>query len=190
MYRRLPYLWQLHHLWWERLAWLWGTNPSGIWCTGGGLISGSCTISGESDLLDSPRLNYITNWVIKKSGSRNVITLTNSRSRSRQLSRFAKNVMSRQISWSWSRLLGLKGVVKTKSRFLNLDRDFSIVQTSFLKLSRFSQPWILTFFGVETNQDPQAWIIGNKCCSSTSGKNFGPKNEGGQKNLLFYYYPF
>ncbi len=37
------------------------------------------------------------------------------------------------------RLLRLKGVVETKSRFLDLDRDFSIVKTSFLKLTRFSR---------------------------------------------------
>ena len=49
---------------------------------------------------------------------------------------------SRQIvlsrSWSRSRLMVLEGGVETKLRFLNLDQDFSIVETSFLKLSRFS----------------------------------------------------
>jgi len=35
--------------------------------------------------------------------------------------------------------LRLKGGVKTKSRFLGLDQNFSIVETSFLKLSRFSR---------------------------------------------------
>jgi hypothetical protein len=43
-----------------------------------------------------------------------------------------------QISQSRSRLLGLEGGVETKSRFLDLDWDFSIVEKSFLKLSRFS----------------------------------------------------
>jgi len=66
-------------------------------------------------------------------------------SRSQQTVWFAKNFRPRQISRSWSRLLGLEGGVKTKSRFLNLDQDFSIVKTSFLKLSRFSWPSILTF---------------------------------------------
>jgi hypothetical protein len=56
-----------------------------------------------------------------------------------KLSRFAKNVMCQQISWSRSRLLRLEGGVETKSRFLHLDWDFSIVKTSFLKLSRFSR---------------------------------------------------
>ncbi len=54
------------------------------------------------------------------------------------------------------------GRVETKSRFLDLDRDISIVETNFLKLSR------LTFFRcqiesldrdhVETNRDPQPYI--------------------------------
>jgi hypothetical protein len=56
-----------------------------------------------------------------------------------KLSRFAKTVMCQQISWSPSRLLRLEGSVETKSRFLHLDWDFSIVKTSFLKLSRFSR---------------------------------------------------
>ena len=56
-----------------------------------------------------------------------------------KLSRFAKNVMSQQISQSRSRLLGLEGGVETKSRFLNLDRDILIVETNFLKVSRFSR---------------------------------------------------
>jgi hypothetical protein len=62
-----------------------------------------------------------------------------------KLSRFAKNFRPRQISRSWSRLLGLEGGVKTKSKFLDLDQDFSIVKTSFLKLPRFSWPSRLTF---------------------------------------------
>ncbi len=51
-----------------------------------------------------------------------------------KLSRFAKNVMSLHISRSQSRLLRLEGGVETKSRFLNLDRDFSIVETKILKV--------------------------------------------------------
>jgi hypothetical protein len=47
--------------------------------------------------------------------------------------------MSRQISRSRSRLLGLEGGVETKLRFLDLDRDISIVETNFLKVSRFSR---------------------------------------------------
>ncbi len=47
--------------------------------------------------------------------------------------------MSRQISRSRSRLLGLEGGVKTKSRFLDLDWEISIVETNFLKVSRFSR---------------------------------------------------
>jgi hypothetical protein len=54
--------------------------------------------------------------------------------------------MSRQICRSRSRLFGLFRRVETKSRFLNLDRDISIVETNFLKLSRFSRPSRLTFF--------------------------------------------
>jgi hypothetical protein len=56
-----------------------------------------------------------------------------------KLSRFAKNVMCQQISWSRLRLLRLEGGVETKSRFLHLNWDYSIIKTSFLKLSRFSQ---------------------------------------------------
>ncbi len=37
-------------------------------------------------------------------------------------------------------------IVETKSRYLNLDRGISIVETNFLKLSRFSRPSRLTFF--------------------------------------------
>jgi hypothetical protein len=76
--------------------------------------------------------------------------------------------MSWQISRSRSRLLGLEGGVETKSRFLNLDWDFSIIKTSFLKLLRFSWPLRLTFCQcqdwdhVETNQDPQAYILSEK----------------------------
>jgi hypothetical protein len=78
--------------------------------------------------------------------------------------------MSQQISQSRSRHLGLESGVETKSRFLNLDRNFSIVETSFLKVSRFSQLSRQAFFGVEiesldrdhveTNQDPQAYQEG------------------------------
>ncbi len=55
-----------------------------------------------------------------------------------KLSRVSKNFRYWQISRSWSRLLRLEGGVKKKSRFLDLDRDFSIVERSFLKLSWFS----------------------------------------------------
>ena len=63
-----------------------------------------------------------------------------------KLSRNAENFRSRRISRSRSRLFGLFGHVETKSRFLNLDREISIVETNFLKLSRFSRPSRLTFF--------------------------------------------
>ncbi len=83
-----------------------------------------------------------------------------------KLLRNAENFRSRRISWSRSRLFGLFGRVETKSRFLDLDREILIVETNFLKLSRFSRPSRLTFFRcrdrdldqdhVETNRDPQA----------------------------------
>ena len=70
------------------------------------------------------------------------------------------------IATSRSRYLDLDGDVETKSRFLDRDRDISIVETNFLKLLRFSRPSRLTFFWcrdrdldrdhVETNRDPQA----------------------------------
>ncbi len=56
-------------------------------------------------------------------------------------------------------------LIETKSR--NLDRDFSIVETNFLNLSRFSRPSRLILFWrrdrdldrdhVETNRDPQPY---------------------------------
>ncbi len=75
---------------------------------------------------------------IEKSRSRNGIKLTNSWSRLRQTVEVCQkcHVM---ISQSWSRLLGLEGGVETKSRFLNLDRDILIIETNFLKVSRFSR---------------------------------------------------
>jgi hypothetical protein len=56
-----------------------------------------------------------------------------------KLSRNAENFRSRRISRSRSRLFGLDIVVETKSRYLDLDRDISIVETNFLTLSRFSR---------------------------------------------------
>jgi hypothetical protein len=55
MYRRRPYLWQLHQLWWERLAGLWEKNSSGMWCTGGGHVFGSCTTTGKTYFPDSEK---------------------------------------------------------------------------------------------------------------------------------------
>ena len=59
----------------------------------------------------------------------------------------------------------LTKLIETKSRNLDLDRDFSIVETNFWKPSRFSRPSRLILFGrrdrdldrdhVETNRDPQ-----------------------------------
>jgi len=54
--------------------------------------------------------------------------------------------MSRHISRSRSRLLRLEGGVETKLRFLALYRDFSIVETKILKVSRFSRLSRPTFF--------------------------------------------
>jgi hypothetical protein len=61
--------------------------------------------------------------------------------------------------------------VETKSRYLDLDWDFSIVETNFWKPSRFSWPSRLIFFGrrdrdldrdhVETNRDPQPYLKGH-----------------------------
>ena len=74
---------------------------------------------------------------IEKSWSRTMIKLTNSWSRSRQTVEIC-----RQISWSQTRLLGLERGVKTKPRFLDLDRwdklfeIFSTVNTYFLPVSR------------------------------------------------------
>ncbi len=62
---------------------------------------------------------------------RNVITLNNSRSRSRQTVEICQKFMSQQISRSRSRLFRLLGRVETKSRLLDLDRDISIVETNF-----------------------------------------------------------
>ncbi len=43
-------------------------------------------------------------------------------------------------------ILDLHMAIKTKSRNLNLDRDFSIVKTKIFKVSRFSQPLKSPFF--------------------------------------------
>ena len=56
---------------------------------------------------------------------------------------------------------GLANLIKTKSRNLDLDRDFSIVETNFLKLSRLILFWRrdrdLDRDHVETNRDPQPY---------------------------------
>jgi len=73
-----------------------------------------------------------------------------------KLSRHSKIFRSWQISWSRSRLFGLNIDVETKSRSLDLDQDFSTVETHFLTLSRFSRlsrPFDRDT--IETNQDPQ-----------------------------------
>ncbi len=67
------------------------------------------------------------------------------------------------------RFLGLDRDFSDFSDVSRQNRDFSIVETNFLKLSRFSRPSRLTFFWcrdrdldrdhVETNRDPQAYII-------------------------------
>jgi hypothetical protein len=82
-----------------------------------------------------------------------MLTSTNSGLRWKKLLRFTKNLRSWRISQSQSRLLGLEGDVKTKSRLL--DWDFSIVETSFLKLSRFSQRSRLTFCQCS---DQESWL--------------------------------
>ena len=86
---------------------------------------------------------------IKKSGKITKVSISLEKSRSRPKSTV------------------LAKLIETKSRFLNLDRDISIVETNFLKLSRFSLPLRLILFWrrdrdldqdhVETNQDPQAY---------------------------------
>ncbi len=53
---------------------------------------------------------------------------------------------SLEKSWSWPKSTVLAKLIETKSRFLDLDRDISIVETNFLKLSRFSRPSRLTLF--------------------------------------------
>ena len=103
------------------------------------------------------RSRYIKNQVI-------------SRSRSRKISRYPeKSQKSISLEKSRSRLKSkvLANLIETKSRNLDLDRDFSILETNFCKPSRFSRPSRLIFFGrrdrdldrdhVETNQDPQAY---------------------------------
>ncbi len=93
-------------------------------------------------------------WQIEKSESRNMKKLINSWWRSRQTDKICQKF---QISRSWSRLLGLEGGVKTKSRFLNLDlrllncRDkiFEIVKifwtakTYFLPVFSKPSPWVV-----------------------------------------------
>ncbi len=56
--------------------------------------------------------------------------------------------VSTSLKKSRSRLksTGLANLIETKSRNLDLDRDFSIVETNFLKLSRFSRPSRLILF--------------------------------------------
>ena len=49
-------------------------------------------------------------------------------------------------SRSWPKSTVLAKLIETKSRFLDLDREILIVETNFLKLSRFSQLSRLTLF--------------------------------------------
>ncbi len=79
-------------------------------------------ICWEISTLSRPKVS--TDWEISTWKCKNPRT---SRSRSRQ------TVKKRQK-------------FQTKSRFLDLDRDISIVETNFLKLLRFSRPSRLTFF--------------------------------------------
>jgi hypothetical protein len=58
-------------------------------------------------------------------------------SRSRQIVEKWQIYWSQRTSGSWSKLFGLDIAVKTKSRSLNLNRDFSTVKTHFLKMLRF-----------------------------------------------------
>ncbi len=60
------------------------------------------------------------------------------------MSRITKMFSSRQISWSQLRLEGLDIDVETKSR--NVDKDFSAVETNFLKMPRISQLLRRTFW--------------------------------------------
>ncbi len=61
------------------------------------------------------------------------------------MSRFNQKFNSLQISQFRLSLLWLDGGVETWLRFLDLDLDFLIVETSFLKLWRFSRLSRLTF---------------------------------------------
>jgi hypothetical protein len=65
---------------------------------------------------------------IEKSWSGWMIKSTYSWSRSRQTVKIYQNFRSQQISQSLSRLFGLEGGVETKSRFIDLEWDFSIVK--------------------------------------------------------------
>ena len=77
--------------------------------------------------------------------------------------------ISLEKSRSWLKSKALAKLIETKSRNLDLDQDFSIVETNFWKPSRFSRPSRLVFFGrrdrdldrdhVETNRDPQAYFL-------------------------------
>jgi hypothetical protein len=74
--------------------------------------------------------------------------LTDSELRSRQT--VEVNFMSRQISISRPRLLGLEGGVETKSRFLDLDQHISIVENHVLKVSRLRLSIETTLRQIET----------------------------------------
>jgi hypothetical protein len=85
--------------------------------------------------------------------------IATSQSRSRNQERNQERSLDK--SQSRSRYLDLDCDVETKSK--NLDRDFLIVETNFLKLSRFSRPSRLILFWrqdhVETNRDPQGYFF-------------------------------
>jgi hypothetical protein len=98
-----------------------------------------------------------------------LIKLTNSWSRSRQTVKICQTFQVLTDFLISIETFGTGRCVETKSRFLDLNQDFLIVETSFLKLSRFSRLSRLTFTSVEigsldrdhvkTNWDPQAYYF-------------------------------
>ncbi len=58
-------------------------------------------------------------------------------------------------SWSRPKIMVLAKLIKIKLRFLDLDREISIVETNFLKLLRFSGPSRLTLFW---RRDRESWL--------------------------------
>ena len=79
-----------------------------------------------------------------------------------ELSRNDKILRSQWTSQSWSRLLGMDIDVETKSRSLDLDKDFSIVKTKFFKMSRFSQLSSQTFWfilGYLSSPKVLKWVL-------------------------------
>ncbi len=60
--------------------------------------------------------------------------------------KITKVLTSLEKSWSRPKSTVLAKLIKTKLRFIDLDREILIVETNLLKLSRFSRPSRLTLF--------------------------------------------